>query len=67
MLEHICNCSGNLDFADITMFMQKQDEWWDPMQHSVLYFARAHKCKKQLMCAGIPAEPKARLAVVIDY
>eukprot|EP00804_Cyclotella_cryptica_P028262 CCRYP_014618-RA/>CCRYP_014618-RA protein AED:0.29 eAED:0.29 QI:0/0/0/1/0.5/0.33/3/0/697 len=63
LLTHLESVGGTLDFMDITELQAELFTPWDQVEAPTSLFERQDKIEKQLVKAGIPAQPELRLAL----
>ena len=63
MLTHLCDGGGDLDYMDVTQLMTELTKPWEITENPATKFARDDKIERQLIKAGIKAQPNLRLAL----
>eukprot|EP00804_Cyclotella_cryptica_P022255 CCRYP_017925-RA/>CCRYP_017925-RA protein AED:0.39 eAED:0.39 QI:0/-1/0/1/-1/1/1/0/386 len=65
MLDYLYHMGGDLDHMDIAELNQELLKPWDHVEAPATMFARGDKYERQLIKAGIAAQPAMRLAVAL--
>ena len=66
MLDHLCTGRAELNFMDVTKLMGKLTAPWDMTENPVTKFTRDNNIERQLVKAGITAQPNLCLALALS-
>lgn len=67
LLTHLEDIGGEVDYMDVTELQSELLKPWDQVEAPTTLFERGDKYEKQLIKAGIPAQPTLRLATALSW
>ena len=67
LLTHLEDVGGEVDYMDVTELQAELTTAWDQVEAPTTLFERGDKIERQLVKAGIPAQPQLRLATALCW